>query len=394
MDTYKNNVTLSEDRQNELATNHSRQMEGTQDGKNGNLLELVTVGFTIQNCTQLIGESLGDPGVLGWFIHLADGDSQYDKISSITLSELRLVPKLDDPGKLLLKAIPLETANGDTPDIRPKVVFQIRDPQPDPILRTDTGVDYNDAVILTKPEFFNDPNLLISDFSHHTDWARAVFFRRSDLRYLRILLLQDPLQYNDIFFSGGKANYDTMHNPPLRVMQLTLPGTQDSSLAFTLKAEPFVNSTLKNNGKNEVSNPDLTLEVKLTGEKSVSTRSAGVRSAGAHFPAVAFGIQCPDYWGIITEIDAIMNASSAPALATLAAFSEDLENIMNNASIGNTDTSTNSLTISKFPDADLEGIVNATSPVPPITPGSDNWLYKLLTGIINSVTNLRAWIFS
>lgn len=330
---------------------------------------LITVGFTVRNCTQLIGNTLNDPDVLGWFFHLPNQVNAF--VGQITMS--RLAIRTVQGTRRLVKEPMSSPPN--TPLIRPKVFIQR--PEPDfsdgRPLSEHREDDYAAAIVTTDSKFFNSTAAIMSDLTHHTEWGRACFVRRSDLKYMQLLIMAQPEPYNDLFFSGSLVTYDIMHNPRLRVMQFTLPHAEgfvsDSGTAFTFKGEPIVNDIEEDN----VSTGDDLLE-DLSTASDVSIFPDGVGDDPAPddeeqvpmFPGAIMASPCPDFWDIINEIGNHLNINSpAEAEALLQVYDEVEDTIIGNG--GGNQPALEQLLLEK----------------------NQGLLYRILSAIINFFTFLR-----
>lgn len=328
---------------------------------------LVTVGFTVRNCTQLIGATLNDPDVLGWFFHLPLAANA--SVGEITMSRLA-IRNVQGSRRLVRETMP---SNPRKPLIRPKVYLQL--PEPDfsdgrPLndYRED---DYATSMTTTRGQFFNSSAALMSDITHHTEWGRACFFRRSDLKYMQLLIMAQPEPYNDLFFSGSLVRYDIMHNPRLRVMQFTLPHAggvvPDSGTAFTFKGEPIVNDLLED----DVTTGDELLE-DLAADTDVFNVPAGTGNSPANpgptpmFPGAVMASPCPDFWDIINEIGNHLNINSPAEAEVLLLIYEEVE-------------------------SEITGTGGNSQPVLESLLAEKNYglLHRLLTAIINFFTFLR-----
>lgn len=325
---------------------------------------LLTVGFTINDIRKKIDDSLADPDFLGWFLKFgskqSDGTvSSFSFIGEVMLIKLFVRGSLGGPRTLATEVVP-------NPGISPKLLWQEPDPGDD-----GRNEAYQPALEKTKLGFVTIPALETRHLTHHTTWAEAVFLRRSDLRFLRMYLRTFRTTYNDLLFSGAKVNYDIMHAPPLRRNQFSLSGgplpggkVPDSSKAFSLKAEPFRDESkpfsdpLENGGNSAppIGGP--------TG--GGTTTSSTPPQGGKPFPVSAIGIPCPDYWDVLEEIeDVIKPTSPAEFAALLQTFSDN---------------------------TDSQGIEGFSTGTTPLTGATDGPLLRLLTFIIDQLTNLRdAW---
>ncbi len=322
---------------------------------------LLTVGFTIKNCAKLIGESLDDRGVLGWFVHMPPAEEK----TSQKLSLSKLVIRRQN-GELRLGTAPMVGPDGESL-INFKVFAQ--NPEPDfPDANTNAqnaASTYAQSLAYTAGQLYPSPSAQVKDLSNYTNWSGACFFRRSDLKFMQLLLLAQADKYNDLFFSGAKTRYDIMHNPRLRVEQFTREDANgtiipDPGKAFTMKAEP-------------VSNPDETIPsgnamIDLLGATTDTDYSQqGATSGNEMFPGAVMASPCPPYWGLIQEIGANLNLNTTKAAEKLMSLLSQLDDFIDS----------NDLEKSSIPISD---IINAED---------RNWLYDILTFFINLFTKWR-----
>lgn len=323
--------------------------------------QLLTVGFTIQNCARLIGESLDDRGVLGWFVHMppaAENTSQ-----KLTLSRLLIRRQ---GGETRLGTDPIVGLDGES-----VVDFKVFAQNAEPDFPTgntnaqNASSTYLEAVEYTAGRLHPSPQAQVKDLSNYTNWSGACFFRRSDLKFMQLLLLAQADKYNDLFFSGAKTRYDIMHNPGLRVEQFTredATGTiiPDPGRAFTMKAEPVANPD-----QNIPSGNEMISLLGATTDTDYSQR--GATSGNEMFPGAVMAAPCPPYWGIIQKIGDNLNLSSTEAAEKLFSLIPEMEELVGSSEIGAVNISLSEVIDSEDRD----------------------WLYDILTFFINLFTNWR-----
>lgn len=266
------------------ATNTSAQSVVAQE-------QVTTVGFTVKGCLPLIDAALANPVLLGWYFHFPPSNTG-GKVKDITISTLEAH---SIGGRKVLRRIPLVTPPGEerilpklhTQHYRPD--FSSVDVVPDSVSEYQNFPAEQLAFFVGSSYASADP--AIDELSHYTEWAEAAFFRRTDLEFLRMALDSQVGTYNDVFFSGSAVDYSTMNNPRFRVSQFTLNNgsVEDSSKAFTLKAEP-INNTLDN--------VDMATPTMFGNARSASTMAGPVtdQDASLMIPAVFQATPCPDYW--------------------------------------------------------------------------------------------------
>ena len=338
-----------------------RLLKDLPTGRKTKRQQLLTVGFTIRDCAQLIGETLDDRGVLGWFVHMppaAEKASQNLRLSRLVIRRQNGVPRLGMD--------PILGKQG-----RPVVDFKLWVQNAEPDFPDDNSIDdnfastYAESVQYTNGQLFDAPSARVSDLTHYTNWSGANFFRRSDLKFMQLLLLARPDRHNDLFFSGAKVRYDVMHNAGLRVEQFSRKDADgvlipDPGNAFTLKTEP-------------VTNPDPTVP---TGNAMVDLLRAttdtdhslqGTTTGNERFAGAAMATPCPPFWDIVQEIGTNLNLNSEEAMIELARLEEQIENIV-------IDTDVSGATVS------LGEVIRAED---------RGFAYNVLTAIINFLTDWR-----
>lgn len=274
-----------------ISTNDGGSIELNKLGNQPN----VNAGFTIANVKDLLDSSLGRPQVVGWFVMLRDPSTTTPKqLEELTLRELTIIRD----GTTLAPGINTLTSA----TFLPMVVSQLQDAPAK--ART---VSYAEAQAHYGTRFWPATGLDTSDLAHYTDWGNAAFLRRTDLEFLQIYLNNKVDGCNDLFFSGAFTDFHTMNNPVLRVFQHNLPGPggtliENSSQAFTLKVEPFINNF-----------PDLPGRRggEITSPGGTSKAAAGTAASAelVRFPVSQLMLPCPDYWEI--QEGTLMAAQSA-----------------------------------------------------------------------------------
>ena len=285
---------------------------------------LITVGFTVRNCTKLIGATLNDPDILGWFFHLPLAANA--SVSQITMSRLA-IRSVQGTRRLVKENI---SSPPNSPLIRPKIFLQR--PEPDfsdgRPLSDHRKDNYSDAQVTTGGKFLNSQVPIMTDLTHHTEWGRACFVRRSDLKYMQLLIMAQPEPYNDLFFSGSLVTYDIMHNPRLRVMQFSLEHNgsvvPDSGTAFTLKGEPIVNNLIADNATSGTDLlEDLSVDSDAFNLPDVGAPPPADAGQTPMFPGAVMASPCPDFWDIINEIGNHLNLNTpGDAQALLQVYQE------------------------------------------------------------------------
>lgn len=253
--------------------------------------QVTTVGFTIAGCLELIDKGLEDHSLLGWFFHFPKPGTG-GKVKDITMSKLQ---SRTVDGRKVLTRVPLSAELG-SKLIKPKSHTQHA--RPDFSLSPETPASVSEyqrfpeeMVTLFSGSGYAATDPAIEQLSFYTEWAKAAFFRRTDLEFMRMVLDGQGGVHNDIFFSGSAVDYSTMHNPRYRVMQFTLEdgSVADSSKAFTLKAEPI---------NNKIDGPDLAGPTTFSSNSGSSIGPAPItdQDVPLMIPAVFQAAPCPDYW--------------------------------------------------------------------------------------------------
>jgi hypothetical protein len=341
-----------------------------------------TFGFTIKDCARIIGESLAEEGLLGWFIHLKNPETGEREV---TVSCMIITWEEDQNGvrvPILATRELYQTAEGRSDPADFKVFSQLNPPNLG-VTEFDKAAkrDITDPVILqglTNGIMVSAPNAKIEFLEQHTDWADACFLRRTDIKIMQTLLLAQPDAYNDYFFSGAKVDYNTMHNSKLRVDQFTLSDSfgnlvPDSSKAFTLKAEPIFNDLDEGMPTSEELVQLLTQNVATV----LSSPTVGMWE-GAMFPAAVMGTPCPDFWDYIKELSLHLNVEDPETAKALVMFGQGLASkIEQEAASFNTNGQSPATARPAVPITD---IISALPSHP---------LYSFLTAIINL---LMGWV--
>ncbi len=330
-----------------------------------------TLGFVIENIANYLPSFGERPLFLGWMFHFTSQSTPrdpFDNISEITVSEVVLEEQGD--GSYQITSSPLTDMT-----INPMVNFQVQ--VPEYIESSDNYLNYLNKTLSGYKSAENTVDSiepLIKKLEGYMPWADAAYIRATDLRLLKTYLLNDPSGYNDVFFSGAKVNFSTMNNARLRMEQrylkldsgilntdkdgykdstIDLEGIiknigqdsyLDSSVAFTLKAEPVLNRlppVPPDSGDQDKGDEEAPGSGSGSGSGNLSLMSSG--GAGGDgteskpmMPAVFPLVGCPKYWAVFQAIrDQAAIALSNPSISLLPmndAGIEDLEELMSSFS--------------------------------------------------------------
>jgi len=174
--------------------------------------DLLTLGFTIagingQGVMELINNSLSSSNsggeVLGWFFMFktkekidSDGEEVYVTNSVVNVGDIPIHEMRLNGGSLF--TTPLNAV------VRPSAVSQKPNPGTDGANDDHaTAMSHTDT---TFHELLPDKNLPAAYLSYHTNWAEAVFLRRSDLQFLSLYVDTFTDNYDDLFFSGTEPS--------------------------------------------------------------------------------------------------------------------------------------------------------------------------------------------
>ncbi|TXF90283.1 hypothetical protein FUA23_07120 [Neolewinella aurantiaca] len=322
---------------------------------------LLTVGFTIRNCAQLIGDTLDDRGVLGWFVHMpspAENSSQKLRFSRLVIRQQNGVPRLG-----------IDPMTGPKGESLAEFKVFAQNPEPNfPIGNTvaeNAASTYAQSMGYTAGQLHASPSAQVKDLSHYTNWSGANFFRRSDLKFMQLLLLAQADKYNDMFFTGSKVRYDVMHNPRLRVEQFSRldPNGEiipDPGRAFTMKAEPIMNP--------DQAVPSGNAMIDLLGATTDTDYSQrGTTSGNERFPGAVMATPCPPFWDIIEEIGTNLNINSTDGAEMVMEFLAKVDDVVSDPEA----TSVN-LSLAAIVDAERR-----------------HWSYGILTFLIDLLTQWR-----
>jgi len=210
--------------------------------------------------------------------------------------------------------VPLEYTGGGTVTLRPKVFYQRSTVDTD-----EFALPYSPAFPHTEPGMFDAPNLTMADLEGYFRWADLAMLQRGHLADFADFIFADGAsQYNDLFFSGARLDYQTMHNPGMRLEQLNLKDSQpkdaagqpinlvgqpESRTPFTLKAEPYIAATRNKKDGSGAGEKEIVQGVmaNVVGRAETSNVGEGEVPISAHmFP-------CPTVWEYSNE-NAVMAA--------------------------------------------------------------------------------------
>lgn len=194
--------------------------------------------------------------------------------------------------------------------LRPKVFYQRSTVDTD-----EFALPYGVAFPHTAPGMFDAPDLTMADLEGYFRWSDLAMLQRGHLADFADFIFADGASiYNDLFFSGARLDYQTMHNPGMRLEQLNLKDSQpkdaagqpinlvghpDSRTPFTLKAEPFIAATQTKKDGSGAGEKEIVQEALAT----VVRRSAPadvVESDSA--PVSAHLFPCPTVWEYSNEL--------------------------------------------------------------------------------------------
>lgn len=261
---------------------------------------LITAGFTMSNFMPLVEASLAKPGFMGWFIEHGGPKDAPRKIKDFLFKEIFVSGSSEGPSAATAQPIKAKLV--------PCVHVQALKVEGD-----EHDLPYEEAKKRTRPRMFESAKLKADDLSFYKSWAGASFVRRSDLEFLYLYLTNELHGYNDVFFSGSFVDYGAMHNPQLRLEQIKLKEASgepilDSSQAFALKVEPFVNDDNRGGSKRPVQGSAESLassrSILDAGKTSLSqpteheTKMAEQPLSPHDLPLSFMGMPCPPYWRV------------------------------------------------------------------------------------------------
>jgi hypothetical protein len=357
---FEENIPLEERlEQNE---GYNTDIEAKSDGA------YLKAGFTISNLlTHLPPSRRVEPeteSVIGWTFEFPAFSE--DKAEEMLISEITVI-------KLLVR----RHASGEI-----EVVKELIDCEINPmIFGSQRGVvmagsiDYASAYNQLKPFMLDDPALHISRLEGYRNWAELSFISRTDLDLMRILLEDSASGYNQYFFTGAQADFINLHNPEYVMRSENFVGkhtgipVSSTNRAFTLKAEPFVESTTSaSNNKSDLNK--ISREISSTARNSIGGEGA------SSLPLISFMIPCPEIWILEGGLFASM-ANTEPN------FTEEDQRKMVKAFVsneGSTDGMTVTIPGSSFP---------ISSAGQSRQPDFFDWLRDLYNAIVGFLTGSR-----
>ncbi|SER14563.1 hypothetical protein [Neolewinella agarilytica] len=215
---------------------------------------------------------------------------------------------------------PLKHTNGDMVTLRPKIFYQRSTVNTD-----EFALPYGVAFPHTEPGMFDAPDLTMADLEGYFRWSDLAMLQRGHLADFADFIFADGASvYNDLFFSGARLDYQTMHNPSMRLEQVNLKdsatsilvGQPESRTPFTLKAEPFIAATRNKKDGSSAGEKEVV-------QGSVAFVAGGAATANAveeeseSPPISAHLYPCPTIWEYSNEVATIaarQTGSNEPAL--------------------------------------------------------------------------------
>lgn len=295
----------------------------------------ITAGFTIDRLNDLLvnidnvtPNANSVARVIGWVFRLpsspnGDGSSL---VKDIIVKQI--VARVTDQGTSIKEEELFYPGTTEVVTVTPKILYQRRT-----IPADDVAKSYPKSFDLTQPRHTEDTDIPVRELENYQNWIDLSLLNRSDLENFQFLLQTQSAHYNDLFVSGAKIQYATMHNPQLRVEQKTLVNKytneligDDSNFPFTLKAEPYVGSPdddfawLRSVIETESALPTPAAEEILEGTtfgpddqpEGIEELNQGEEEAApdeifdVEFPSPGTGLMspCPPFWVYPPEIDA------------------------------------------------------------------------------------------
>lgn len=363
-----------------------------------------TLGFTIENIAAKLPDFGEDPLLLGWMFFFIKAKAnpnsareRIENIADIRMKEVRLVTdgrraykmEMNDLSASDFKIKPLLHTQEEAPVFLPNVTEETSD---GPVIHVP---NYDQCLGSTvsgyaPPTDIDGPEApLIVNLEEYQAWADAAYIRATDLRLLKTYLVNDAAGYDDVFFSGAELDYSTLHNARLRLEQRylkldpdiveddTVNGGKkfkdgktvgkisdplagfyylDSSVGFTLKAEPIVMTESSGGSGSSGGNLSLT--------RGNASANDGYAVSGEMMPGAFTMVGCPKTWEI-------------------------MQAIRNEAIVATNGTASSTFSVTATGDDDLDAMIaDLNSTGLPANPASATWLAQLLRDIADAIDRL------